>query len=81
MDLDFREEHEVLVSEDKALGLAMCKGVNRGRPDQHFTSLCHRSAMCPSCERVKSGRKAHGYRPEGSQHLMKRLMVILSAVF
>jgi len=44
----------------KALGLAMCKGVNRGRPDQNFTALCHRSAMCPSCERVKSGRRAHG---------------------
>jgi len=44
----------------KALGLAMCKGVNRGRPDRNFTALCHRSAMCPNCERVKAGKRAHG---------------------
>ena len=37
----------------------MCKGVNRGRPDQNFLSHCHRSAMCPHCERKKSDSKAH----------------------
>lgn len=44
----------------RLLGCAVCKGVNRGRPDRNFTALCHRATMCPSCERVKSGRRAHG---------------------
>ena len=41
-----------------ALGLATCKGVNRGKPDHSWRAQCARSAMCPACEHKKAGRRA-----------------------
>lgn len=41
-----------------ALGLATCKGLNKGKPGVNRRRLCYRAAMCPSCEHKKAGHKA-----------------------
>lgn len=46
------------MNERDALGLAVCKGANRGKPQHSWKALCSRSSMCPGCERVKAGRRA-----------------------
>ena len=41
-----------------ALGLAFCKGVNRGKPGTSHWAKCARSAMCPKCEYDKAKFRA-----------------------
>lgn len=41
-----------------AVGLAICKGANRGSPENAWRARCPRSAMCPHCEYKKSNVRA-----------------------
>lgn len=52
-------------SSDKRLGLAICKGLNKGSPTVAWRQLCSRAVMCPRCEARKATRRAAG--------IMKRL--------